>query len=366
MDAARELPQLGQRDRELLADLVDGAGQPAVTQPRLEHPQVQRERDELLLRAVVQVALDPPPRVVRRLDDPQPRDPQLLHPRAQLGLQALVVDRERGGGGGRGDELRRRVELRVVDDRRHAHALVLHRGPRAPGLGVGQLDLAPGVVDEDLALGQPVGDVQGAIPEPLGQHLAHGPALDGARGEQPPRDGAHRVPDRLEQRDRHDRGRQRQQAQRDADGRPELPRPDEPRVVAREPAHAEPDEHDRQQHRREPDRQPEQHRRQLEQEHRRDPPVRAVAELLAHAAPGRRRRHGRDVRSEQPVGLAALALGEAPREPRRADEQRQPDPQRREHDAEREPAADHEQVREPLAETDDQVQQRPPRGAQVG
>ena len=32
MDAARELPQLGQRDRELLADLVDGAGQPAVTQ----------------------------------------------------------------------------------------------------------------------------------------------------------------------------------------------------------------------------------------------------------------------------------------------------------------------------------------------
>ena len=33
--------------------------------------------------------------------------------------------------------------------------------------------------------------------------------------------------------------------------------------------------------------------------------------------------------------------------------------------AEREPAADHQQVREPLAETDDQVQQRPPRGAQV-
>ena len=120
MDAARELAQLGERDRELLADLVDRAGEPGVDQPRLEHPQVERERDELLLGAVVQVALDPAARVVGGLDDPQPRDPQLLDPRAQLGLQALVVDRERGGGRGRGDELRRGVELGVVDDRRDA------------------------------------------------------------------------------------------------------------------------------------------------------------------------------------------------------------------------------------------------------
>ena len=97
MDAARELAQLGERHRELLADLVDGAREPAVAEPRLEHPQVQRERDELLLGAVVEVALDPPARVVGGLDDPQPRHPQLLHAGAQLGLQALVVDRQRGG-----------------------------------------------------------------------------------------------------------------------------------------------------------------------------------------------------------------------------------------------------------------------------
>ena len=76
-----------------------------VLQARLEHPQVERERDELLLRAVVEVALDPPPRRVARLDDPQPRDPQLLHARLQVGLQALVVDRQRGGRRGRLDEL---------------------------------------------------------------------------------------------------------------------------------------------------------------------------------------------------------------------------------------------------------------------
>ena len=71
--------------------------EPAVAEPRLQHPQVERERHELLLGAVVQVALDPAARVVGGLDDPQPRHPQLLHPRAQLGLQPLVVDRQRGG-----------------------------------------------------------------------------------------------------------------------------------------------------------------------------------------------------------------------------------------------------------------------------
>ena len=192
-------------------------GQAAVAQARLEHPQVQRERDELLLRAVVQVALDPPARVVGRLDDPQPRHPQLLHPRAQLGLQALVVDRQRGGGGGRGDELRRRVELGVVDDRRQPHAPAVDRGPGAAGAGVGQLDRAAGVVDEDLALGQPVGDVERAVAEPLGQHLAHRAALGDARAQQPARERAQRRADALERGDRDDRRRQREQAEREPD-----------------------------------------------------------------------------------------------------------------------------------------------------
>ena len=71
------------------------------------------------------------------------------------------------------------------------------------------------------------------------------------------------------------------------------------------------------------------------------------------------------MRLQQPVGLAALALGEPPRQPRGAGQQRQPDPQRREHDAEHQPAADHQQVRQALPEPDDQVEQRAARGAQV-
>ena len=223
MDAARELAQLRERDRELLADLVDGARQAGVAQPRLEHPQVQGERDELLLGAVVEVALDPPAGVVGGLDDPQPRDPQLLHPRAQLGLQALVVDRQRGGARGRGDELGRGVELGVVDDRRQAHAAAVDRGPGAAGAGVGERHRAAGVVDEDLALGQPVGDVERAVAETLGEQLADRAALGDARAQQPAHERAQRGADALERGDRDDRGRQREQAQRDADDRARAP-----------------------------------------------------------------------------------------------------------------------------------------------
>ena len=105
MDAAGELAQLAERDRELLGQPVDERLGVGVAHARLQEPQVEREADELLLGAVVEVALEAPARGVGRLHDAHPRDPQLLHPRAQVGLQALVVERERRGGGRRLDEL---------------------------------------------------------------------------------------------------------------------------------------------------------------------------------------------------------------------------------------------------------------------
>ena len=155
-----------------------------VLQPRLEHPQVEREADELLLGAVVEVALDPPPRGVARLDDPQPREPQLLHARLQVGLQALVVDRQRRGRRGRHDQLGRGVERGVVDDRREPPAVAVDRGPRPARAGLGQLDRAALLVDEALAVGQPVGDRDGPVAEALREHLAHRPARRHARDQQ--------------------------------------------------------------------------------------------------------------------------------------------------------------------------------------
>ena len=108
MDAAGELAQLADRRVEVVRRGVEQlAGRLRVAlQARARGPQRDRERDELLLRAVVQVALDPAPRGVRALHDPRARRAQLLHLRTQLGLQSLVLERERRGAADRAHALR--------------------------------------------------------------------------------------------------------------------------------------------------------------------------------------------------------------------------------------------------------------------
>ena len=85
----------------------------------------QRERDEPLLGAVVQVALEPAALGRAGLDDSRARGAQLLDPGAQLRLQALVLDREagRGGDGARPARGRRTARGRARSRRR--------AGPRA-------------------------------------------------------------------------------------------------------------------------------------------------------------------------------------------------------------------------------------------
>ena len=78
MDAARELAQLGQRVRELFAEAAisataAGSSRDAVAQ----QAELQGDADEPLLRAVVEVALEPPPLVVAGGDDPLARVLQL-------------------------------------------------------------------------------------------------------------------------------------------------------------------------------------------------------------------------------------------------------------------------------------------------
>ena len=74
MDAARELAQLLDR----LLEAVGSARQyfldlrPGARELPLGNAEVERERDEPLLRPVVEVALDPAARFVRRRDDASP------------------------------------------------------------------------------------------------------------------------------------------------------------------------------------------------------------------------------------------------------------------------------------------------------
>ena len=72
---------------------------------RRDEPQPERQRDEPLLGAVVQVALEPAALGVAGLDDPRARALQLVQAGAQLGLQARVLERDRGRGGDRVEQL---------------------------------------------------------------------------------------------------------------------------------------------------------------------------------------------------------------------------------------------------------------------
>ena len=93
----RELAQLVERGAQLRVGCVEALGGRAA-ELRAQQSQREREHDEPLLGAVVEVALEPPPLGVAGLDDARPRRAQLLEPRARLRLQPLVVEREPGGG----------------------------------------------------------------------------------------------------------------------------------------------------------------------------------------------------------------------------------------------------------------------------
>ncbi|MEJ7721883.1 MAG: hypothetical protein WKF58_16290 [Ilumatobacteraceae bacterium] len=97
MDAAGEVAQLVDGFAEILhrlrQDRSDSRAGVAV-QACLGQPQGQRDRDQALLRAVVQVALDAPALGIAGGDDPRPRRGDLGQLGFDLGLQLLVVDRQ--------------------------------------------------------------------------------------------------------------------------------------------------------------------------------------------------------------------------------------------------------------------------------
>ena len=98
--------------------------------------ELDHQRDEPLLGAVVEVAAEPPALGVARLDDPGARGPQRLQPRPQLDLQARVLDRQRGGRGGSRSSSGDSHSARVVDERADVARPRGRRGPsRAPAAG---------------------------------------------------------------------------------------------------------------------------------------------------------------------------------------------------------------------------------------
>ena len=117
MQAARELAQLAGGCREVLDRLVEQlGGERRIVELAAREPQRQRQPDQVLLRAVVQVALEPAPRVVGRGDDPGAGGAQLRLRVVALGDVAQVAD-EHGV-----------ARLRDPRDRQLARELAARRG----------------------------------------------------------------------------------------------------------------------------------------------------------------------------------------------------------------------------------------------
>ena len=131
---ARELAQLGQRLGELGArrrDQLRGVG--VVADPVLQQAQLQRDRHQPLLRAVVQVALEPPALGVAGGDDPLARCLQLVEPHVGLGQEALVLERDGRRRAGGLEQLGILVERGVVDERGDLPPVALDRRDGAAG-----------------------------------------------------------------------------------------------------------------------------------------------------------------------------------------------------------------------------------------
>ena len=225
MDPAGELSQLGERSVQLLDRRVQDAERARVVgDARTEHLQLEGECDEVLLRALVEVALEPAPGLHAGFDDPGTRRPELLDTGPKRHLDTLVLE---GGGRlcGRGpDEFRRRPQVGVVDDCCDPPTVALDVGPGAAGVDLGQLDREPALVDELLAFGEPVRDRERLVADALHERLPHAAALRRARVEQPPLDGAERPREAVEHRDRDDRRCERKRGEHPACDRPEDPR----------------------------------------------------------------------------------------------------------------------------------------------
>ena len=181
VQAARDVAQLLERERDL-ASRPTRAGACASGSPSsmlLEQAELERERDQPLLGAVVEVALEPLALLLSGLDHAPARAPQLLEPRLQLGLQARVLERDRGGRADRIEQLRLVVQRRVVDQRRHGAPSRSISVTRSAGLGLGQLHRVAVEIGPALELRQPVGERQRRVAQRSGERFCGDPV--GAR-----------------------------------------------------------------------------------------------------------------------------------------------------------------------------------------
>ena len=125
-----------------------------------EHADLHPQRDQPLLGAVVQVALDLAPRPALRLGDQERR----------LGDRLVLLESAAGAGRDRLEQRRLLQDRHVVDQRGTRTPAVSHDGADHPsGAGIRRVGvLTPGGVDPASLVGQPVEDVQARVVQGVG------------------------------------------------------------------------------------------------------------------------------------------------------------------------------------------------------
>ena len=190
MQAAGQLAQLPERLRELAARLGDGgAGLGVVAQARLEHAQLEVQRDQALLGAVVEVALQAPPLALSGLEDARADGAQLVDAGQQLGLEPRVLDGDRGRRADGVQQLGLLAQRRVVHERGHGRAVAIDERRDAARVGR-QLHRLAVEVGVGLVLGQPGREDERRVAQRAGQRVAQRARRRvGAQGEHELADG---------------------------------------------------------------------------------------------------------------------------------------------------------------------------------
>ena len=108
----------------------------------------------------MQVALNPPSLGIGRLDQAGPRGLQLDQPGAELGLEALVLERKAGRRADRVDELGVVLEHGIVQQHGDRLPVALHERRAAGAAGLGKLDRPAVAVDVALLGREPEGELE--------------------------------------------------------------------------------------------------------------------------------------------------------------------------------------------------------------
>ncbi len=142
-----------------------------VTELGLESTEVERERDQPLLGTVVEVPLEALSLRLLGFDHASARLRELLDPRAEVGLEACVLERDACGCGDRVEQLGLVSERRVVDESRDRGSLPFDERDRTHPVVWWERHRLAVEVGVAVEVGQPVREGERRIPERTRERL---------------------------------------------------------------------------------------------------------------------------------------------------------------------------------------------------